>query len=97
MVTEIARITISPGQEEAYLRAFAAAAPLLMGARGYVDHSLEQCIEDPSRFLLIVHWQTHADHVEGFRGSEAYHRYRAAIAPYQAQPTEILHYQKTER
>jgi heme-degrading monooxygenase HmoA len=94
MVTEIARLTIKPGQEEAYQQAFASVEGILRAAKGYVDHSLEQCIEDPSRFVLIVHWETYADHVEHFRNSEPYMRFRGATAPYAAQPTEVLHYQR---
>jgi|1186.fasta_scaffold64463_2 heme-degrading monooxygenase HmoA len=93
MVTEIVRATIKPGQEEAYRKAFAEAAPILQAAKGYVDHSLQQCIEDPTKFVLMVHWQTYADHVDGFRGSEPWDRFRAATAPYQAERSEVLHYQ----
>ena len=94
MVTEIARLTIKPGQEEQYREAFASVAPILAAAKGYVDHSLEQGIEDPTRFVLIVHWETYADHVEGFRNSEPYMRFRGATAAYYAQPTEVMHFQR---
>src|SRR3712207_2281188 len=94
MVTEIARLTVKPGQEQAYLDAFASVESLLRGAKGYIDHALQQCIEDPSRCVLIVHWETHADHVEGFRNSEPYMRFRGATSPFYAQPTEVLHFQK---
>ena len=96
MVTEIARLTIKPGQEDAYREAFAGVASLLAGAKGYVDHSLEQGIENPSQFVLIVHWETHADHVEGFRNSEPYTRFRAATAPFAAAPAEVLHFQPVD-
>lgn len=97
MVTEIVRATIKPGQEEAYRKAFESAQHLLQSAKGYVDHSLQQCIEDPTKFVLMVRWETYADHVEGFRGSEPWNRFRAATAEYQAQPSEVLHYQVPDR
>jgi heme-degrading monooxygenase HmoA len=93
MVTEIVRQKIHPGQEDAYRQAFEGAKHHLQAAKGYVDHTLQQCIEDPTRFVLMVHWQTYEDHVNGFRGSPPWDQFRAATAPFQAERSEVLHYQ----
>lgn len=97
MITEIARFTIKPGQEAAYRQAFGGVAHILQAAKGYVDHSLEQGIENPSQFVLIVHWETYEDHVEGFRNSAPYAEFRAAGAPFYVQPAEVSHYRVPDR
>ena len=91
MVIELAHLEIAPGQEEQFKQAYASVEHLLAAAKGHISHALHQGIESPSQFVAIVHWATLADHVDGFRRSEAYAQFRAVIGPFRAAPVEVMH------
>lgn len=93
MVTEIVRYTLKPGVAQDYLKAFGAVEHHLKGAKGYIDHSLEQGIENPDQWVLMVHWATYEDHVNGFRGSPPWEQFRSAGTPFQAGQPEVAHFQ----
>ena len=72
MITEIALLTIRQGQSAAFEEAFIKAQPIIEAAKGYIQHELQQCIEQDDKYLLTVRWNTLEDHTIGFRQSEAY-------------------------
>jgi heme-degrading monooxygenase HmoA len=94
MITEIAHLRITPGREEEFKQAFASVEHLLTAARGHISHALQQGIEDPSHFVSIVQWETVADHLEGFRPSEACKQFRAAFDPFRAAPAQVEHFER---
>ena len=51
---------------------FKRASALIAGRDGYISHELQRSLEQPSRYLLLVHWRTLEDHTTGFRQSPAY-------------------------
>ena len=79
MLLEHALLPVVPGQEEAFEAAFAEALPLIAQQRGFVDLRLSRCVEEPSRYLLLVTWERLEDHTEGFRGSPAFGEWRGLI------------------
>ncbi|HXW34814.1 MAG TPA: antibiotic biosynthesis monooxygenase [Acidimicrobiales bacterium] len=72
MVLEHAVLEVTPGEEEAFERAFASAKSIIASAKGFRSLSLGRCVERPSRYLLLVQWESLDDHTEGFRGSPLY-------------------------
>jgi heme-degrading monooxygenase HmoA len=79
MVLEVALLDVRPGQEAAFEDAFAEASTIIASMHGYISHDLQRCIERPSRYILLVNWQTLEDHTEGFRGSDDYLRWKALL------------------
>jgi heme-degrading monooxygenase HmoA len=79
MVLEVALLDVRPGQEAAFEEAFAEASAIIASMHGYISHDLQRCIERPSRYILLVNWQTLEDHTEGFRGSDGYLRWKALL------------------
>jgi heme-degrading monooxygenase HmoA len=79
VITEHAVLEVIPGQEDAFVDAMGAAKAHIAGSPGFVSLRVERCVERPSCFLLLVEWEGLEDHTEGFRGSEAYGRWRAAL------------------
>ncbi len=79
MVLECALLDVRPGESAAFESAFAQATPLISGQAGFVSLRLQRCLERPDRFLLLVEWQTLADHTDGFRRSPEYDRWRALL------------------
>lgn len=79
MILEHAVLDVVPGQEADFERAFAEAKQIIAGATGFRSLRLAHCLEQPNRYLLLVEWDTLEDHTEGFRGSAAYEKWRAAL------------------
>lgn len=76
MVLEHALLSVVPGQDDAFERAFTEARGLIASAAGFRSLTLSRCLERPSTYLLLVEWDTVTDHTEGFRGSPRYQRWR---------------------
>lgn len=69
MVTEHAQLDIKPGQEAAFQAAFARAAPILRASAGCRGLDLRRSVENPSRFILLVQWDSVEDHMGRFAAS----------------------------
>ncbi len=92
MILEAAILNVKPGQAPAFEAAMAAARPLIEASEGFEGMEVRPCIEDPNRYLLLVWWARLEDHTEGFRGSERYQDWKAALHHfYQPFPT-VEHY-----
>jgi heme-degrading monooxygenase HmoA len=92
MVLEVATLTIRPNQQAAFEQAFQQAAPIIAGMSGYVSHQLLPCIEDPHRYLLLVHWQTLEDHTIGFRTSPGYQQWKQLLHHFYDPFPTVEHY-----
>ncbi len=79
MILEIAQLQIKPGQCATFEAAFSKAAPIIANMGGYIEHTLQHCIENDHRYVLLVKWQTLADHTVGFRTSPQYQEWRALL------------------
>lgn len=95
MITEIATLTIDPGQSEAFEAAVAKAAPLFQSAAGCHGMALEQVIETPEKYRLLVQWETVDHHMVTFRESEAFQQWRALAGPYFVEPPSVVHSRPT--
>ena len=73
MVLEIAQIDVKPGTEAAFEAAVRQAAPLLCRTRGYVRAELLRSLEIPTRYRLLVQWETVENHTMDFQKSAAFH------------------------
>jgi heme-degrading monooxygenase HmoA len=93
MVLEIAEIEVTPGQEAAFEDGVCRAAPLFQAARGYVSLELQRGIEHPSRYRLIVGWETVENHMVDFRDSPAFQQWRALVGATFASPPRVEHTQ----
>lgn len=79
MILEAAVLPVIAGQEAAFEAAFREASPIVASMPGYLGHELQRCIEAPSRYLLLVRWETLEAHTVGFRSSPEYQRWRALL------------------
>jgi heme-degrading monooxygenase HmoA len=79
MILEIAQLQIRAGQCVAFEVAFAQAAPIIASMKGYIEHTLQRCLENDHRYVLLVKWQTLEDHTIGFRGSSQYQEWRKLL------------------
>jgi heme-degrading monooxygenase HmoA len=82
MVLEIAVFTTKPGHADQFAAAYGEARELILASPGCLSARMTRGIEDPDRFTLIVEWETVEAHLEGFRGSERFPRWRELIGPH---------------
>ena len=92
MILEVAILDVKPGQSAAYKAAFREASGIIAGMKGYVAHQLQECLEKPDRFVLLVWWQTLEDHTVGFRGSAEYQRWRTLLHHFYDPFPTVEHY-----
>ena len=76
---EQAVLDVQPGREVESEAAFGTARAIISASPGFVSRRLLRWIESPSRYLLLVEWETLEDHTEGFRKSEGYEEWRALL------------------
>ena len=79
MILEVAILNVIPGRHSAFEVAFTRAVPILTSMPGYISHELRRSIKHPSRYLLLVQWQTLEDHTIVFRGSPKYQEWKALL------------------
>jgi len=91
MVLEVARFDITPGSEQAFAAAFHEAEHLPAATEGFRSARMTQGVESPSRFVLLIEWDSVAAH-EQFRASERFTAWRALIGPHFAAPPEVEHF-----
>jgi heme-degrading monooxygenase HmoA len=93
MVLEVATITVVPGQEEAFVDAYRGARHLLTGTDGCRSVRMTRGVESPSVFVLLVEWDSVADHEQNFRAvAETFGAWRGAVGPHFAGPPHIEHF-----
>ncbi|CAL9360995.1 antibiotic biosynthesis monooxygenase family protein [Streptomyces sp. Tu 3180] len=91
MITEIAQIEIHPGREKEFEEAVAKALPLFLEADGCEGADLHRSVEHPTRYRLMVRWETVEHHTVAFRGSQGFARWRALAGPHFAAPPQVEH------
>lgn len=97
MVVEQVPIEVIPGREAEFEAAFDEARHHVAGARGFRSLRLSRCVENPSSYLLLIEWDTLADHVDGFRNSEAFTAWRALVGPLWDPPPTVRHFEDVVR
>jgi len=79
VILEVALLDVKPNQEKAFEFAFNKAQKIIAQIPGYISHQLQRCLENPSRYILLVNWHSLTDHTEGFRKSEHYKEWKALL------------------
>jgi len=93
MVLEHALLDVVPGQELAFQDAFGRAKQIISSMPGCRSLRLSRCIEQPSRYLLLVEWDRLEDHTEGFRGSPEYEQWRDLLHHFYDPFPTVEHYE----
>jgi len=79
VITEQAVLDVKPGREAEFEDAFDTARSIIASSTGFVSLELLRCVERPSRYLLLVGWETLEDHTEGFRKSAGYEDWKELL------------------
>lgn len=92
MILESAILDVIPGQQADFEKAFTQAQEIISSMPGYVEHQLQKSIEQESRYLLLVKWQTLEDHTIGFRRSAEYQEWKALLHHFYDPFPNVEHY-----
>jgi len=93
VILEVAVLDVKKGQEVDFEKSFSIAQKIISSMHGYVSHELKKCIENKSRYLLLVNWQTLEDHTIGFRESNEYQEWKALLHHYYDPFPTVEHYE----
>ena len=91
MVLEVALIDVTPGAEPAFTAAFHTAKELVTQTPGCRGARMTQGVETPTRFVLLVEWDSVAAH-QVFRDSDRFGAWRALVGPHFAHPPVVEHF-----
>jgi len=96
MVLEVGLIEVQPGREADFTAAYARARTVLAGTAGCRSVRMTRGVESPSRFVLLVEWDSVAAHLDNFRATERFTAWRALIGPYFQAPPVVEHFQDVD-
>ena len=82
MVVEIADFAVLAGQEDEFAAAVEKGLAYIADSPGFGSARLTRSVESPSRFVLLVEWDSLEAHTEGFRESENFTRWRGLVGPF---------------
>ncbi|SDE05016.1 antibiotic biosynthesis monooxygenase family protein [Glycomyces harbinensis] len=92
MVLEVAEIKVTPGQEDAFKKAYRSVREVVRVSPGLRSMRMTQGVENPSRFVLLIEWDSVEAHEQGFRETDRFPKWREAIGPFFAEPPFVEHF-----
>ena len=93
MVLEVALIDVLHGREDDFATAYAKARETLATAPGCRSVRMTRGVESPSRFVLLVEWDSVDAHIENFRATERFATWRGLIGPYFDGAPRVEHFE----
>jgi heme-degrading monooxygenase HmoA len=82
MITEIADFAVLTDKQEQFADAVREGLAIVGETPGFRTARLTRSIETPTRFVLIIEWDTVEAHTVGFRESENFPKWRAIVGPF---------------
>lgn len=93
MVLEVAVLYVLPGKEQNFEADFKIAGQYISSIPGYIKHSLQKCLEQTGKYLLLVEWENLEAHTIGFRQSAVYEPWKKLLHHYYNPFPVVEHYQ----
>jgi heme-degrading monooxygenase HmoA len=91
-VTEHAVMQIDSGRAASFEAVLPEAIAVLAGSPGCRSVRVSRRVEAPGAYLLLVEWDTLADHVDGFRSSAAFDTWRSLVRDYWLELPTVEHF-----
>ena len=82
VVLEIADFAVLPGKEDEFAAAVREGLANSAASPGCRSARVTRGVESPSRFVLLVEWDSLEAHTVGFRESENFARWRSVVGPF---------------
>ena len=94
MVLEIAQIDVKPGMEADFEAGVAKGIAIFQRAKGCRGMEVQRSIELPTRYRLLIRWDTLENHTVDFRGSADYQEWRKLVGHCFAEAPVVEHANK---
>ncbi len=95
MISEYIRYNLPPNAVDEFEPAYQQASQWLERSSHCVDYELSRCTEDPAKWILHIHWDSHEGHMQGFRSSGEFQHFYKHVAPFIPYIEEMRHYDLT--
>ena len=96
MILEYIRYRIPTELDDEFRAAYARAAASLQASRECLGYDLARCHEEPSCYILRIHWTSLEAHLQGFRRGAEFGPFLREVRPFIDRIEEMRHYQPTE-
>jgi heme-degrading monooxygenase HmoA len=93
MILEVACLFVKEGLEQQFESDFELAGQYISSISGYIEHTLQRCLEQPNKYILLVKWEKLEDHIVGFRTSQVYLKWRDLLHHYYEPFPVVEHYE----
>lgn len=91
-ILEHALLLVRVGSEGAFEAALVEARPLIAVSPGFISMTVRRSAGTTSAYLLLVEWETIADHRDGFRRSARYQQWRELLHPFYDPMPEVSYF-----
>ena len=91
MVIERVELSVTPGREADFEAAMETGCALLSEAQGCTSVALARGVERPSRYLLMLRWQSIDDHT-AFTGTAGFTAFGKLAGPFFAERPAMEHF-----
>ena len=93
MILELADIRIPPGKQAEFDAAIQRGVETVISqAEGFRGYKVNQGVESPERYILMIYWDTLENHTVDFRGGPLFPQWRAIVGPFFAVPPTVEHF-----
>ncbi len=82
MILEIATLIVKPKLTNQFEEDFKVASKYISAIDGYIEHSLQKCLEQSNKYMLQVKWEKLENHTIGFRASKEYIKWKNLLHHY---------------
>ncbi len=96
MILEVAILYIKPGLYSEFETDSNKAGQHLRSMPGYGHHSLQKCLENLDKYILLVEWDNLEVHTVGFRQSDVYVHWKELLHHYYDPFPVVEHFKEIE-
>ncbi|UFH57878.1 antibiotic biosynthesis monooxygenase [Spirosoma sp. KNUC1025] len=89
---EIIRYTIAADQQLAFEQDYAQAASHLQASPYCRSYQILHGVEEAANYIVIIHWTSMDEHLNGFRKSEEFGLFFRLVKPFFTSIQEMKHY-----
>lgn len=92
---EVIRYTIPEDQSAAFEKAYAEAGKHLQASPYCLHYQVLHGNDEPKRYIVIIHWTSKEEHLQGFRKSKEFGPFFNLVKPFYNNIEEMKHYDQT--
>lgn len=93
MIVEYLRYTVPAEQAAQFEEAYRKAAVPLLASPNCLGYDVARCTEDPTSYIVRIHWDSAEGHLEGFRKGPEFPPFFALVKPFFSAIAEMRHYE----